>query len=72
MLHDLNTFQSRDIKQGDFFDFFMYSIQHCFICRPSDSNVSEDGMIEPRTVATSALAAYLGCAKSNGLLYFTR
>jgi hypothetical protein len=44
-------------KQGDFFDFFfsMYYIQHCFICRPSDSTVSEDAGIEPRTVATSAL-----------------
>ncbi len=34
----------------------MYFIQHCFICRPSDSDVSEDAGIEPRTVATSALA----------------
>ncbi len=34
----------------------MYYIQHCFICRPSDSTVSEDAEIEPRTVATSALA----------------
>ncbi len=37
--------------------FSMYCIQHCFICRPSDSIVSEDAGIEPRTVATSALAA---------------
>jgi hypothetical protein len=36
-------------KTGVFFGFFssMYCIQHCFICRPSDSTVSE---------ATSALA----------------
>ncbi len=27
---------------------FMYFIQHCFICRPSDSTVSEDGGIEPK------------------------
>ena len=33
-----------------------YCMQHCFICRPSDSTVSEDAGIEPRTVATSALA----------------
>ncbi len=33
----------------------MYDIQHCFICRPSDSTVSEDAGIEPRTVATTAL-----------------
>jgi len=33
------------------------SVQHCFICRPSHSTVSEeDAGIEPRTVATSALA----------------
>jgi hypothetical protein len=44
---------------GGFFGFFsssMYSIKHCFICRPSDSTVSEDAGIEPRIVATSALA----------------
>jgi hypothetical protein len=34
----------------------MYDIQHCFICRRSDSTVSEDAGIEPRTVATTALA----------------
>ncbi len=37
-------------------NFFMYCIQYCFICRPSDSTVSEDAGIEPRTVATTALA----------------
>jgi hypothetical protein len=57
--------------------FFSYFIQHCFICRPSDSTVPTDAWIEPRTVATSALAAtwldlirklarshrlYLGCS----------
>jgi hypothetical protein len=30
----------------------MYFTQHCFICRPSDSNVSEDA----RTVGTLELA----------------
>ncbi len=34
---------------------FMYIIQHCFICCLSDSTVSEDAGIEPRTFATSAL-----------------
>jgi hypothetical protein len=34
----------------------MYYVQHCFICRPSDSTVSEDAGIESSTVATSALA----------------
>ncbi len=33
----------------------MYCIQHCFICLPSDSTVSEDAGIDPRIVATSAL-----------------
>jgi hypothetical protein len=27
---------------------FKYFIQHCFICRPSGSTVSEDAGIEPR------------------------
>ncbi len=38
-------------------DFFMYDILHCFIFRPSDFIVSEDAGIEPRPVATPALAA---------------
>jgi hypothetical protein len=29
---------------------FKYFIQHCFICRPSDSTVSEDAGIEPRLI----------------------
>jgi hypothetical protein len=36
----------------------MYDIQHCFIRRPSDSIVSEDAGIEPRTVATTASLIY--------------
>ncbi len=45
------------INRGISWIFFsMVCIQHCFICRPSDSAVSEDAGIEPRTVATSALA----------------
>jgi hypothetical protein len=34
-----------------------HCIQHCFICRASDSTVSEDAGIKPRTVATLALTA---------------
>ncbi len=30
----------------------MYVIHYCFICRPSDSNMTEDAGIETRTVAT--------------------
>ncbi len=40
---------------GGFFIFFPYYIQHCFICRPSDSTEPTDAGIEPRTVATGAL-----------------
>jgi hypothetical protein len=42
---------------GIFLDFliFTYYIQHCFICRPSDSTVLTDAGIEPRTVASGAL-----------------
>jgi hypothetical protein len=41
---------------GGFFNFFSYYIQHCFICRPSDSTVPTDAGFELRTVATGALA----------------
>jgi hypothetical protein len=47
-------------EQGDFlgfFMYFMYSIQHCCICRPSDSTVPEDAGFEPRASAKLALAA---------------
>jgi hypothetical protein len=49
----------KEIERGDFIGFFifMYVIQHCFICRPSDTSVSEDAGIEPRTVPTLALTA---------------
>ncbi len=42
--------------EGEIFEFVQYFIEHCFICRSLDSTVSEDGRIEPRTVATLALA----------------
>jgi hypothetical protein len=34
----------------------MFCIQRCFICHPSDSTVSEDAGIDPRTFATFPLA----------------
>ncbi len=37
--------------------FFMYFIQHCFLCHPSDSTVSEDTGIEPRTAAIFSIAS---------------
>jgi hypothetical protein len=39
--------------------FFLYVIQHFFICRTSNSTVSEDATIEPRPVATTALIVRL-------------
>jgi hypothetical protein len=45
---------------------FMYIIQHCFMCCPSDSIVSEDAGTEPRTFATLALTA----KRSNHLARF--
>ncbi len=54
--HKLFFFFFLNIFLGDFFYFFPYYIQHCFICRPSDSTVPTDAGIEPRTVATGALA----------------
>jgi hypothetical protein len=57
-------------SKGDYFGFFlfyMYDIQHCFICRPSDSTVSEDAGIEPKTVATTALA--LRCSNHSAARY---
>jgi hypothetical protein len=41
---------------GGIFSFCSYNIQHCFICRPPDSTVPTDAGIEPRTVASGALA----------------
>ncbi len=38
-----------------FYFLFLYFIRHCFICRPSDSTVSEDAGIEHRTVAILSL-----------------
>jgi hypothetical protein len=52
---------SPDMLFGGFFlyiFFFSYIIQHCFICRPSDSTVPTDAGIEPRTVATVAFGGY--------------
>jgi hypothetical protein len=41
------------------FGFFKYVSQHCFICRPSNSTVSENVGIKPRNFATLALAVSL-------------
>jgi hypothetical protein len=48
-------FSGITVTMNDGFVLFMYDIQQCFICRPSDSTVSEDAEIEARTVATTAL-----------------
>ncbi len=45
--------------EGAFLDFFFLCgiIHRCIICRPSDSTLSENAGIGPRTVATLALTA---------------
>jgi hypothetical protein len=48
------------LKRGIFLDFFfyvLYIIQHCFICRPSDTTVSEMLGTNQACVATVALTA---------------
>ncbi len=45
----------QNVQRGIFW-IFLYDIQHCFVCCPSDSTVSEDAGIEPRAFATTALA----------------
>ncbi len=47
---------SYDYLNGEIVFFLQYFIQHCFICRPSNSTVYENAGIEPRTFATSALS----------------
>ncbi len=57
LCHDRNQRKQLFLNRGIFLVIScMYYIQHCFICRHSDSIVSEDAGIEPRTVATLALA----------------
>ncbi len=49
-----NEKEKGNLLKGDFFwifFFFMYDIQHCFICRPSDSTVSEDAGIDRTQVS---------------------
>jgi hypothetical protein len=53
----LNNRVGSDYLGGKYLGFFlMYNIQRCFICRHSDSTVSEDAGIEPRTVALASTA----------------
>jgi hypothetical protein len=51
----LHPYSSTPSRYLSFFS-SMYCVQHGSICRLSDSTVSEDAGIEPRTVASSALA----------------
>ncbi len=53
----VNAFKTSDSSRGFFgiFSFYVWYSTHCFICRPLDST-SKDAGIEPRTVATTALA----------------
>ncbi len=45
-----NNRKGGKLKKGNFLDFFVL-IHHCFVCRRSDSTVSEDAGIEHRTVS---------------------
>jgi hypothetical protein len=51
------SIESEILTEGFFVFIFIYYIQHCFICRLSDSTGSVDAGIEPRTVATLTLTA---------------
>ncbi len=56
-IYEIAKIKSQVIHSKYIFFFpYRYNVQHCFICRPSDSTVPTDAGIEPRTVATSALA----------------
>ncbi len=62
------------VKQGGFFlDFLfsMYFTRHGLICHPSDSTVSEDAGIEPRNVATLALAVRRSVTSRLVFIYFS-
>jgi hypothetical protein len=54
----INSLRNSDSQNlfGEFLGFFLSFSQQCLICRPADSTVSEDAGIEPRNVATLALA----------------
>jgi hypothetical protein len=52
--------------------FFLYFIQHWFICRPSDSTVSEDAGVGPRTVETLAPSSSFGEADDFGPVHFSQ
>ncbi len=57
LLKGLSTKNKILMQKGDWNKInVQYFIEHCFICRTSDSTVSEDDGIEPWTDATSALA----------------
>jgi hypothetical protein len=66
-IKNLHPYLETIYKQDGFFFFFMCVIQHCFICRPSDSTVSEDAAFEPRTVSTSRMKQcnWLGISAPN-------
>jgi hypothetical protein len=56
------------IQGGILFYFLMFFIQHSFICRPSDSTVSEDAGFGTRTVATVSVRRCNHSARSPSLL----
>jgi hypothetical protein len=58
----VSYFSSFFYIKGDFFGFFHYFIQHYFICRPSESTVSEHAGIEP-TLTTRLVLIHLAILK---------
>ncbi len=55
----ISDFGGFEIYKGDFFGFLLFNVRYSTLIhlyRPSDSTVSEDAGIEPRTVATPELA----------------
>ncbi len=58
-------------QRRTFYYFFMYVTQLCFICRPSDSSVSEDAGIELRPLALTASRCKLS-ARSQPHTVFAR
>ncbi len=65
-LHSCSVWRARKTKIVTKEDFYFYFFSNLFICRPSDSTVSEDAGIEPRTVATSDWLS----DKDNNALWF--
>ncbi len=61
---EVTLVQDEKLLQGDFLDFFLYEILHCFICRPSDSTVSEDAHPQSARSHPRSTRSHLQSARS--------